>query len=464
MRAESQVVRGQWQTLLDFLHALKLGALPPRVLAGARGCLLDALGCGLFGARQPWSRIMAEEAYAERARGVASVLGQAETTAATLAARCNGTAMHGFELDDLLDEAIVHPGAVIVPAALAAAEATGASGARLLLGILAGYEVGNRVGLALGVEPARKGFHKTTLAGPVAAAIAAGIVIGLSREQLAAAAGLACSAASGIKSFAAGSGGGMMKRMHAGRAAEAGVRMAQLAARNFTGPPTAVDGRFGLLEVFAGESAAPARLSARLGEAWATDDVFVKVYPVCSWIQSTVQQLVALRGERALDANAIARVRIGVSAYAIRSNGEPAPIDTMGAQYSIPYCAALALTANPSDPAQYDDAAVAEPARRALARRVELHVDAEMEAAYPKHYGARVELEVTGSGRRESRVLDPHGMPADPCSDAERLQKFARLAGAALAPDRVEAVSQTVQRCEQLASVRELTALLKEAR
>src|SRR5690242_9907974 len=126
--------------LIDFCQTLTLERTPASVVANAKWALLDSVGCALFGSLQPWGKIMAEEMLAEASKPVSSILGQKEMLAAPAAALCNGTATHGFELDDLLDEAIVHPGAIIVPAALAAAEATNASGARLLLGVIAGYE------------------------------------------------------------------------------------------------------------------------------------------------------------------------------------------------------------------------------------------------------------------------------------------------------------------------------------
>jgi 2-methylcitrate dehydratase PrpD len=461
MKQENLPTRSHSRELIEFTHALKLESLPTDIVDRAKGCLLDTLGCALFGSLQPWARIMAAEMLAEGSRGLSTVIGQKQTLAAPAAALCNGTASHGFELDDLLDEAIVHPGAIIVPAALAAAESVDAPGSRLLLGIVAGYEILNRVGLAAGVEPAHRGFHKTTVIGPVGAAVAAGVVMGLTPAQLASATGLACSTSSGIKSFAAGTGGGMMKRMHAGRAAESGVRMAQLAARDFTGPPTAIDGRFGLLEVYGGKTARPELLTAGLGKDWAMTCVYVKVYSCCSWIQAAVQQLVALRGPQPLKPADIKHVRIGVSSYAAKNNGEPAPVDIMGAQYSFPYCAALALAGDPTDPGMYLEKEIRDPERRALARRVELYVDPEMEAAYPKHYGSRIELVLANGERRASFVLDPHGMPADPVSDPERIEKFTRLAGYAKPAERVNDIARAVQRSEKLSSVRELMEFIR---
>jgi 2-methylcitrate dehydratase PrpD len=273
--------------------------------------------------------------------------------------------------------------------------------------------------------------------------------------------GLACAAASGTKAFAVGEGGGMEKRMHAGRAAEAGVRMAQLAARGFTAPPSAVEGRFGLLDVMSGDKARPDLLASGLGARWAVEHVYIKLYPCCAWIQAAAQQLVALRGARPLEPRAIERVRVGVSAYARAQNGNPVPQDTMGAQFSIPYCAALALTGDPSDPAAYDERALGDAARRALAQRVEIFVDSEMESAYPRHYGARVELELTNGERRQSAKLDPHGMPADPCTRQELEQKFLKLATRVKSADEAARILARVQRLDEAQEIRTLTALLK---
>ena len=452
---------GPARALSDFLQALSLASLPPSAIESAQQALLDTLGCALFGAPQPWSQIMTAEVLAEQTRGRSTIVGRSEAVAAPAAALCNGTAAHGFELDDHLDQAIVHPGAIVVSAALAAAEASGASGERLLAGIVAGYEMLDRVGLAMGVQPAQRGYHKTALAGPLGAAIAAAVAMRLPADQAFTAVGLACATASGTKAFATGAGGGMEKRMHAGRAAEAGVRMAQLASRGFTAPPTALDGRFGLLEVISGDAARPQLLAAGLGARWAIEHVYVKIYPCCAWIQAAVQQLVAMRGARPLGISEIDRVRIGVSAYAQTQNGALEPVDTMGAQFSIPYCCSLALLGDPADPAMYAGQAIEDADRRALARRIEIVVDPEMEAAYPYHYGARVELTLANGERKADAVLDPHGMPADPCTASELLAKFMRL-GAGVKPEAtLAAIIEAVRGVAQLADLRSLSALLR---
>jgi 2-methylcitrate dehydratase PrpD len=335
-----------------------------------------------------------------------------------------------------------------------------ASGTRLLEAIVAGYEVMHRVGLALGVEPARRGFHTTSLVAPIACAVAASKVMSLSLDQLLSAAGLACSSASGIKSFAAGHGGGMVKRLHLGRSAEAGVRMAQLASRGFLGPPFGLDSRFGLLEVFGGAGAQADKMTRDLGQVWAISDVWFKVYPICGWIQSVVQLVVELRGALPLTAAAVNAIEVGVSRYAAQNNGEPAPVDTMGAQYSIPYCVAAALLGDPRDPAWFQPDAVNDPVMRKLASKVAIVIDPAVEAVYPAKFGASVKLTLADGTVSERTVLECHGTPSDPCSNEEQVDKFRLLAGARISAAAVTELARLVDTVATI-SVRALTNPLR---
>jgi 2-methylcitrate dehydratase PrpD len=167
-----------------------------------------------------------------------------------------------------------------------------------------------------------------------------------------------------------------------------------------------------------------------------------------------------MRGPAPLALDDIAQVRIGVSAYAKAQNGAVAPIDTFGAQFSIPYCGALALLGDPADPASYGPDVIDDPARRELARRVEIVVDPEMEAAYPRHYGARVELEFSDGRKTSGAVLDPHGMPADPCTADELLAKFRLLAARTKRPADVESIYASVLAIAEHSSLRELSQYL----
>ena len=450
------------------LHAFAASAtVPRRAFDNAKRCLLDAFGCGLFGASQPWSNIMATQLFAEKSQGTSTVLGHREPLAAPAAALCNGTAIHGFELDDLLSAAIIHPGTVIVPALLAAAENSNATGEQLLRALVIGYEVTARISVAMGTQASHHGFHKTSVVGPVASAIATASLLGLSEAHITCAAGIAASMASGIKSYVTSGGGGMVKRMHAGWAASSGVRAALLARDGFTGPSGAVDGRYGLLEVFGGETANPAALTAGLGDNWAINAVWFKVYPICGWIQGVAQLLGQMRNDlndgKAFAPEQIKKIVIGTSQFSVNGNSIYTPADTMDAQYSIPYCSALALTGDPGDPRAFEPAGYNNPALLALAARVETRVDDECEAVYPQRFGSRVQLHLATGEVKEALTLDPHGTPADPCSDAELTAKFTRLA--ALSPLNVDsaAIAQTVRQLDTAASIQPLSRLLRSA-
>lgn len=443
--------------MVEFLLSLKLENLPADLIRETRTRLLDGLGSGLYGAVMPWGKISAQVVYEEQSRGQATIYGNREPVAPARAALVNGTATHGIELDDISPGAHVHPGAVVIPAALATAESHNVSGARLLLGLIAGYEAMTRVGRGIG--EAGWGFHITGVAGPIGAAVASGVVQGLTFDQVMRAIGIACSSASGIKSFTQGS-GGMVKRMHAGRGAESGVLACALARNGFTAPLAALDGKFGLLEVFGGDKAKPEELDRALGENFAVGCVWTKVYPCCGVIHTTAQALRALAVDNRFEPGAIKSVRVGTNQRAIALNGEVAPKETMAAQYSIPFTAAVALTRDPRDPRHYTGDALNDAVVCDLARRVELFADAEMEAIYPR-YGTRAEVHLKDGRKFDTRLLDAHGTPADPCSEEEVKDKFRILAEVTNSKESIAQVLSVVERLDTLPSVKPLSEALR---
>jgi 2-methylcitrate dehydratase PrpD len=350
----------------------------------------------------------------------------------------------------------------VVPAAIAAAETVGATGERLVLGIVAGYEMMERLGFALGHEHNNRGYHTTGVAGPIAACVAAAVVAGADESVVARGIGIACSSASGIKAFTDGS-GGMVKRLHAGHAAEQGVLAWQLASRGFTGPLQAIDGRYGLLEVIGGTGAHPAALDARLGETWAVDHVWVKTFPCCGLIHTTAQAVSEIRDAEKLDAAEVESVRLGLGQRAVDQNGATDPQDPMAAQYSIPYCAAVALTGDVRDPRSFLGAALEDPAPRAMIQRITLYVDDEVERHFPGRFGVKAELR-TRDGRRFGKTLwYARGTPFDACSEEDILAKFRRLAGAVAAPGAVSAVERAIVAIAEAKDVTGLSAALRAA-
>lgn len=447
--------------LVEYLTSLTERDLTAELTRNATITLLDNVACGLYGARQPWGKMIVDLVKSEQSRGPATLYGEVEPIASVRASLANGTSTHGFELDDVFLGALSHPGAVVVPAALAAAESACAPGRRLLLALVAGYEMMWRLARALATDHVNRGFHTTGVAGPIAATVAASVVMGFNARQLNSAIGIAASSASGLKAFTQGT-GGMVKRMHPGRAAEAGVLACELAKRGFTGPQQAIDGRLGLLEAFEGHGARPRLLDEDLGKSFAINHVWVKVYPCCGLLHSTVQALQSLKREYQLSPAQVKRIRINTSHRVIAHNGDPDPRESMAAQYSLPFCAGAALAKDPQDPATFEPQNVGDPNVRALMERTELIVDAEIDRQYPIHFGTKVEITLDSGKAVRAAVQDAHGTPADPCPVGEIEAKFRKLTTTVKAKDAVDRIIAATRNLKDAPSVDEFSAALRE--
>ena len=417
--------------LARFAAGLRHQDLPATVRRAARACIIDTVGVMLAGARLPWSQSIA--AYARRygAHGACTLIGAPATrVTAPAAALAHGAFAHAFEQDSLRRPgAGVHPGATLLPPALAAAEETGASGQALLTAFVAATEVMFRIGAASKHSSEALGFHAPGLTGPYGAAIVSGLLRGLSVEQLANAIGIAGSLSGGLLAFTKAPQGAMVKRLHLGRAAESGVLAAQLAADGFDGPHTVLEGRYGFLQAYCKESD-PARLTAGLGETWETLRICLKAYPSHVTAHTPITALRDLMARHGFDGDAIATLHLTVSDKVLSHHDIRAPNDIMQGQYSVPFCVALAAWREPADPRSWDGAALADPRIGALCRDLTLSAfpaDQAPESAWQSRLAVTLK-----DGRQftaEGKTF--RGMPEDPPSDAEQARKFLLLAAGA---------------------------------
>jgi 2-methylcitrate dehydratase PrpD len=445
--------------MLERLSALSWTDVPPTARGHAVQCLMDNIGCGIFGAQFEWTKITAQFVAIEGSRGNASIFGGGQPTAPARAALINGVAIHGYELDDIILGTLSHPGTAVVPAALAIAEHTHASSDRLLLGLIAGYETLGRLGVVL--APHRQiAFHLTGIMGAVAAAVAASVVANLPFKKLNDAVGIACSRASGTKAFSQ-SIGGMVKRLHGGSAAETGVMACLLADLGFTGPLQAIDGRFGLIEAVCGDAKGAGALSKDLGADWAIERVWTKVYPCCGAVHTALQAIEQLRTRENIASVEVKTLRVATSRRGVTQNGETAPQDTMGAQYSLPFCAALAMTGDAKDPSAFALENLRRPEILDMIAKIELHVDPEVDAAYPDRLGNKVEITLQTGRKFEMTVWDAHGMPAAPCSSQELCGKFVRLCSASMDAMAIERILSVLDQFTTGGAVADLSDSLR---
>lgn len=355
------------RSLAAFASDLRFEHLPPDVVALARLCIIDTVGAALFGLDAPASRL-ARTYAATMGVGRSSVLGGEPRLRAEAAAFANGVAAHALELDSLRKPgAGVHPGAVLVPAALAVAQDVGASGRDLLAAIVAGCEVMVRIGRATKHSAESRGFHAPGITGPFGAAVAAGLLIGLDEAAMTCALGIAGSLSAGLLAFAPSGDGGMVKRMHLGRAAENGIVAARLAALGFGGPANVLEGQFGVLDAYCPERD-DMQLTAKLGEVWETRTMCFKRYPCHITAHTPVYAIECWRDE----VGPVERVEIAGTAKMVAMHAATEPADLVMAQYSIPFCVAVALLRDPLEPRSFTEGALDDPAVRDLARRVQV--------------------------------------------------------------------------------------------
>ena len=439
--------------LAEFLSGQE-GRVAPRHIAAACNCVIDTLGAIAYGAEQPWSQVAARHALATGGGGACTVVGRGERASPAMAAFANGTAAHAFELDDVHEEAVNHPGAVVVPAALAVAEHTDASGLAFLEAVVVGYEAMARAGLAVGpVSHMLAGFHPTSMSGVFGAAAAAAHLRGLDAARLNHAFGIAASLASGTMEFAAS--GGMAKRIHAGRAAEGGIMATALAADGFEGARDGLAGRHGFCRIFT-DDPRPELLVEGLGERWMIDEITVKPYASCSDVHPMVQATAELVAEHGIRAAEVERIVVHTTTKVSELNDMDGTISVMAAQYSAQFNVAAAVLADPSDPAVFGPERIADSALTAMQARVTLVPDPVFDATYAWKQGARAEITTTDGRVLARTVHGQRGSMHDPLSDAEIERKFHTLAEGRLDPAVPEVVRSLPDR-----PVRALTRLLR---
>jgi 2-methylcitrate dehydratase PrpD len=416
------------RTLAGFANTLSYEQIPAAARERARQCIIDSAGAALFGSRLPWSKIVAGHARNCGGNGSSRVIGSNLKVAPPAAALANGVCSHAFELDGLRKpSAGVHPGAILLPSALAVAEQQGAGGRDLLTAFVAGAEVMFRIGLAAKQTTESLGFHAPGVNGPYGSAIVAGKLLGLNAEQLTQALGIAGSLGGGLLAFAKAGNGAMVKRLHMGRAAEAGVVAALLARDGYEGPDSVLEGQYGYLESYCRDGDAT-QFTKDLGTHFDIVYACLKRYACHITAHTPVQSLQELRAEHGFNGDDVKVLTIHARHKVLSHHVIREPRDVAGAQYSVPFCAAIALHYDVNDPLAFSESALKDTRVRTLAKQlqvIEMGKDVKGGA-----WATRVELELHDGRRFERFAEEFKGTPASPLSAEELQTKFMRMAGA----------------------------------
>lgn len=446
--------------LARFGAALQYKDLPHEVVERIKLSVLDSIGCCVFGSTLPWTRKVADLAMAEGARQAASLIGMGRKTSVSLAVMVNGTSGHAFELDDIHKESIIHMGSLATPVALAYAEQRGGiSGEELITAMVAGYEIGARVGNAATMNLFFRGFHPQGTSGVFSAAGTAARMLGLDAERFQHALGIVGSAAGGLM---AAQEGAMVKRFHSGRAAQSGVYAAELAAADFTGITDVLEAAYGgFLSCYSGEPN-PARLTAGLGTVWETANVGYKPHASVTSIHTALDGLAELMREHGLTAADVRHVDVGLSpmtyvhcAWDYKAQGVTA------AQMNLYYGLAVIALDGMAFTAQYREDRLNDPAIFDFITRISASVDAEIEGmGAPFRHAARVRVTTTRGATHEKMLLHRRGSPEAPLKPEDIEYKFRHVVSGCMKPADLDRVVKLVAGLDRQNNTAELISLI----
>lgn len=445
------------ERLAAFAAALRDEDVPALVRARAVLHLLDAVGCAYAASALGEGTEPRTIALALGGAPESRLIGVAERVPAPAAALANGTLMHALDFDDTHPPSICHITTVVAPAALAVAEAVGASGAELVTAYVAGCETVARIGAAADGEFHRRGFHATGVCGVFGAAVATARLLRLDAEATTRALGIAGSFAPGLLEFLGD--GSSTKRLHAGGAARNGVEAALLAAAGATGPAGVLDGRYGVFATHLGDlhDAALAAQLGDLGTRFETAAMAIKPFPCCHFMHGALEALSSL----GLTADEVAAIDVAVADAGVGLILEPAdekprPRTPYDAKFSLPFTAGALLVHGRVGVATFtpeglDDAAAVAVAERMTYRAVPL-------ADMANGFGGGVTVR-TADGRELAASVDhPLGSVAAPMDAAAVRAKFRDNAGLALAPGAVAGLEHALLAADEAQVVPELPA------
>src|ERR1700752_920921 len=415
------------KTSVAEILAHKIAALaPPRLPAPVRrkceDLLIDVVGLCLTARNEDYVKA-ALAGWDEG--GPCSAVGHARGMSAAGAAFVNGTAAHGEDFDDTFEGGPVHAGAVIVPAVLAACERHNPDGRMALKGIAVGTEVLCRLSLVVPKAVHKAGFHPTAVFGAMGAAAGVGAALGLDARQIVDALGIAGSMAAGIIEYLAE--GAWTKRLHAGWAAQSGIRAALLARSGFVGPRTVFEGVHGLFHGFAHTSKGDYdALVGDFGARWVSDTLAFKPYPCGTMAQPYIDcaRRLAARGIKPED---IVEIVCEVAEGTVHRLWEPLadkqrPRNGYAAKFAVPYLLSAGFVHGGVGLGAFTDTAIGDARVLALASRVKFVIDPDN--PYPNNYTGHMRATLKDGSVVEERQPYLRGGAQEPLTRQDVIDKF----------------------------------------
>jgi 2-methylcitrate dehydratase PrpD len=442
---------GYTAQLAGFAAGLNAIAFDGDVLRHAKRHLIDTVGAMLAGSQLSFLTQVENTLSQLRSAGRIPVPGRRRCADLLDAVYLAATASHSGEVDDGFRQGSIHPGTVVVPAALLLGYQQKSSGMDVLKAVIAGYEAIAAISRYAHPFLRKKGFHPTAVVGPLGAAITASVLKRLEAPAIRAALGIAASSSSGL--FAFSNGGADVKRLHPGHAAREGVFSVFLAEQGLSAPTTVLESRDGFFQAFVGADNLHEQAFKLPPEVpYAIANCYMKPYACCRHLQPSIDALLSILAREAIDAEEIDAIE--VETYSIAASHANVPWnDTAEAQLSFPYVLAVAalqrqVTLQEFDPVRLNDAAA-----NLLCSKIRVAASERMDAMYPATRPAKVTITAQGK-KHECEVSEAKGDPTQPLSDAEVNDKFLTLAAPALGQ---KAASELLEQLWHIEDLKDIT-------
>jgi 2-methylcitrate dehydratase PrpD len=467
MNTPARADEGLTRYVSEFICNTRLQDLPADVVALGKKSILDGLGLALSGGASHCGQLVRRHlADLNLGAGPATVIGTDLKLAPRFAAFANGVGIHADDYDDTqlavaadrVYGLLTHPTAPALPAALAMAETTGATGAAAMLAYHLGVEVECKIAEAINPRHYQTGFHSTATCGTFAAAAAAARLLGLDVDATARALSIAGSQSAGLRENF----GTMTKPFHAGRSSESGVAAAQFASYCWTATDRILEAPRGFFSAAGGGYDAGA-IAGRLGAPWTIADpgVSIKPHPSGSLTHPGMTEMLRLIRANDIRARDVVRVRVGTNHNMPNALIHHRPNDELQAKFSMEFCMAILLLEGRAGLAEFTDEVVRRPDVKAMIEKVDFVVDADAEAAGYHKMTTIIDIELAGGRKVSGRADFGKGSPADPMSYDQVADKFRENAEFARFPKaQAESVVALVRDLETLPTITRLTSVL----
>lgn len=406
----------------DFFCKIRYEDLPAAVVQKTKMLTIDLIGVSIAGLKMEFPRLSID--YLASLKGIeeASLFGVRHKVPAIHAALGNGISAHALDMDDGYRYGGVHAGVAVIPAAIAFAEARNLGGKDVILAIAMGYEIINRLAKAMNPSHLNRGFHTTGTLGVLGAAAACGILAGLNKREMTSALGISALQGAGLLEIL--NDGAMVKPLHPGKAAMAGVLSVEMAKRGAKGPATALEGSKGLFKAMADE-VNTAELFAGLGTNFYIMDQYIKLHAACRHIHPTVDGLLSVMNENKLEFADIDTIDVATYPVATSFCGSSHLPDTAeGAKFSIAYSTAMAAYYGDVSEERYVQSVVTNTEIQELARRITSRTDDKWAQAYPRERGATIAIKSQNGDSYTVVVPLAKGEPENPATDSDFIAKF----------------------------------------